>query len=503
MNRYILMLTAFILSASVNVYAEEESKTAAPEVPAVKFSQINGAVEIFAEYELLVTGERSRFIAHFTNLLNYKPISNATAVLYYNNKEVDRATEVLRDGIFILNFTPVKTAKGHLRAVLHYNNNQYEFKFKESQIFGSVDAAIKNAPAELEPDVVFLKEQAWIGEFGVAQAKLKLFEDVIHTSGQIIPANDNRISIISQANGVVNLKNQSIVGRKISKGQLIAGISGKNLENSRELAYQTALAEFKDLKSRYSIAAKLVKNQSISQKEFSELKASYESAKVKMLTYGTFNGKNEFVPEKGKAGYFAIESPRNGYISSIKVRNGDYVNSGDVIAEITVGESFLLQADFPKHEMSKLNKVVDAYFVPEYAEGQAPLSVSQLGGVPMYSSKLAAGKSPYIPYYFNIPGDAKLIPNSFATIAITTRVDSDQPSIVIPSNSLLENENNYWVYVELEGENYTRRDVVIGANNGREVVIKEGLKKGEVVVTIGAYRVKQAASSGEIPEHAH
>lgn len=498
MNKFILLIVVFHLFTSAKMKAQDDHGHD-HEIPAVKFSQITDGVEIFAEYPLLVKGETSRFIAHFTNLINYKPISDATAILYYNGQEVDRATKVLRNGIFILNYKPNSATKGQLRAVLRYAGNEYPFTFKHSQVYASAHDAEENAPEELEPDIVFLKEQAWVGEFGVVQAELKPFEDVIHTSGEILPAVDSRISIISHSNGVIKLNNNTVAGKKVQKGQSIAGISGKDLENSREIAYKTTLAEYKDIEARYNIASRLIESQSISKKEFSRIKADYQSAKAKMLTFGDFNSKGEFNPRK----VLSIVSPRDGIISVLNVRNGDYVSSGDVIAEVTVGQSFLLKADFPKHESARLPQVIDANFVPEYMSTNDALKVSEMGGVPLYGNKLAAGKSPYIPYYFNLPANAELIPNSFASISVLCKAANDNKSVVIPESALLENEGNYWVYVELEGENYTRQEVLIGSRNGKEVEIKEGIQPGDVVVTKGAYRVKQAASSGEIPEHTH
>ena len=57
--------------------------------------------------------------------------------------------------------------------------------------------------------------------------------------------------------------------------------------------------------------------------------------------------------------------------------------------------------------------------------------------------------------------------------------------------------------MQLSGESFERRAVIIGKRNGSEVEIINGLTAGEVVVTKGAYQVKMASMSGQVPAHGH
>ena len=490
-------------------HAAEDVHNHGNELPTIKFSQIVDGVEIFAEYPALVKGEPAKFITHFTNLINYKPISDAKASLYYGDKKIAQANKVLRNGIFILNFTPNQSGKKPLSVELNYAGKSYSFKFRESRIFNSKDEAIHANIPHIEPDIVFLKEQAWVGNFAINKVQKKAFNSVVHTSGEIIPSVDNRITIVAQSSGILVLPNKMVAGKKLTKGELLVSIKSDKLENSREVAYQVAKAEFNDLESRYQIAAKLVKDGAISKKEFSQLEAQYSGAKAKLDVFGSFNKKGEFVRDNSTSGSGAmnIVSPRSAYLAKVNVRNGDFVEQGSVIATLVVGDSYLLKVDFPKHELSKMANVIDANFVPEYMNksdlADGALSVSELGGYPLYNSKTTAGRSPYIPFYFNLPDDERLVPNSFVTVSVESKTEELNEVISVPISAVLENESNYWVYVEIEGENYTKHEVSVGENNGKEIVITDGLNVGEIVVTRGAFRVKQASSSSDIPEHAH
>ena len=70
-------------------------------------------------------------------------------------------------------------------------------------------------------------------------------------------------------------------------------------------------------------------------------------------------------------------------------------------------------------------------------------------------------------------------------------------------SALIEEQSNFYVFVQLSGESYEKRQVKTGVNNGREIEIVSGLNQGDVIVTRGAYQVKLASMSSTIPGHGH
>ena len=62
--------------------------------------------------------------------------------------------------------------------------------------------------------------------------------------------------------------------------------------------------------------------------------------------------------------------------------------------------------------------------------------------------------------------------------------------LLIPREAVLDNEGKKIVYVLLSGEEFERRDVVLGDEYGGKVAILSGVKAGERVVTQGAYQLK-------------
>jgi len=62
--------------------------------------------------------------------------------------------------------------------------------------------------------------------------------------------------------------------------------------------------------------------------------------------------------------------------------------------------------------------------------------------------------------------------------------------VLVPREAVLDNEGKKIVYVLLSGEEFERRDVVLGDEFGGKVAILSGVKPGERVVTQGAYQLK-------------
>ena len=63
-------------------------------------------------------------------------------------------------------------------------------------------------------------------------------------------------------------------------------------------------------------------------------------------------------------------------------------------------------------------------------------------------------------------------------------------AMMIPKEAVLEHEGKKIVYVLLSGEEFERREVTVGDELGNKVAVLSGLKKGERVVTQGAYQLK-------------
>ena len=74
----------------------------------------------------------------------------------------------------------------------------------------------------------------------------------------------------------------------------------------------------------------------------------------------------------------------------------------------------------------------------------------------------------------------------------------------VPLSAITEEQGLYFVYVQEHDEDYVKRQVTLGDSDGLRRIVISGLKPGEKVVAKGAYNVKLASMSTEIPHgHSH
>jgi membrane fusion protein, heavy metal efflux system len=88
------------------------------------------------------------------------------------------------------------------------------------------------------------------------------------------------------------------------------------------------------------------------------------------------------------------------------------------------------------------------------------------------------------------------VPNRSGELSIgmqaNVRLDagSREHVLLVPKEAVLDNEGKKIVYVLITGEEFERRDVVVGDEYGGKVGIVSGIKADERVVTQGAYQLK-------------
>ena len=82
---------------------------------------------------------------------------------------------------------------------------------------------------------------------------------------------------------------------------------------------------------------------------------------------------------------------------------------------------------------------------------------------------------------------------------LSTRVRA----LVVPVSAIIDDGGRPVVFVQLEGEAFARRPVKPGIRESDFVQVLEGLRPGDRVVTRGAYLIRLAALSTQIPAHGH
>ncbi|PHK06154.1 hypothetical protein VF10_37755 [Nostoc linckia z13] len=106
-----------------------------------------------------------------------------------------------------------------------------------------------------------------------------------------------------------------------------------------------------------------------------------------------------------------------------------------------------------------------------------------------------------MPVIFSLQNRSEFVPGVAVEAFLLTA--SKTSALQVPETAIMEDQGNYFVYVQNDGEHFERRDLKIGESSGKMVEVISGVKEGDILVTKGAYYLKLAAAQGSAPAHGH
>lgn len=282
---------------------------------------------------------------------------------------------------------------------------------------------------------------------------------------------------LEQAGTVKSLHFES--GQQVKQGQLLL-----QLDSDQEAALLgTAQADLGLAKVDYGRGSQLVGDQAISRGEFDRLTAQYR--------------RNQAVVDQLKASLEkkSIKAPFSGTIGIRQVDIGDFLASGTVIA--TLQDLSGLYVDFNMPEQS----------LPQLALGQKVLL--QVAAFPgqTFNATLSAINPKVDENTRNLlvraslaNPDGKLLPGMFASLLVL--LPDPQPQVVVPESAITYTLYGNSVYVVSPNQNSDgqpqliaeQRTIRTGERRDGVVVVSEGLKAGERVVSAGQLKLTPGAA---------
>ncbi len=492
-----LSVISFLLfSCSSENHSHEQTSTE-HEMEALAYTIYTDKTELFVEFKPLIAGTECRFAAHFTELgEEFKPFTEGTITLIaeVNGKRDEiKATAPEVPGIFRLKLTP--STSGVAKLIFKISTNKFtdEIVIDSVTVFANPEAVLSSHHEEEGEggDISYLKEQAWKVAFANIPVTKSMFNDVIKTNGQILSAPGDERIISAKANGIVLFSGvKTIAGASVTSGTHLFTVTGGDLAvGNIDADYKEAKFNYEKAKADYERMNELAKDKIVSGKDVLQAKLDFENAQNR------FNTLNKNHSSSGQN----VNAGMNGYIKNILVSDGQYVEAGMPLATISKNKNLILQANVSQKYFDKLASITSANF--RTAENEKVYNTQQMNGKVLSFGKSASANSPFIPLTFQIDNAGDLIPGSVVEIYLKSKPIPD--ALVVPATSLIEEQGNFFVYVQTAGESFQKREVKLGANDGLNVQLLSGVSEGERVVTKGAYQIKLSVASGTLPAHGH
>jgi RND family efflux transporter MFP subunit len=461
------------------------------EAGALSYTLFSDGYELFVEFPALVVGQTSDFAAHFTRLNDYKPVTegSVTASLVKGSKGIrHRVDSPASPGIFRPALQPKEAGTYDMLFELETGEDKVSFNIPNVQVYSTADEAAHTLTEEPGGDeITYLKEQAWKTDFATKEVKPQLFHAVIHTSGKVKLQPQSEITLHAQSAGSVQLL--AVLGETVGKGDLLAVVTGSGIENNLTLKLKESKIAFEKSKADYVRSKPLVEKKVVSQKDFLQIQSDYEQDS---LRYYQLAG---LVSQQG----LKLTAPADGYISSIKVSNGEFVSSGDPVLQISNKNQLLIEAFVNQSDFKKVDGIFDVHFrVPGE---KTTLTLADLNGKIVARNAFVNEDMTRIPVIFSAVNNGSLMQGMFLeTFLLTGKKDN---ALVVPFSAVIEEQGQYFVFVQTGGESFVKREVQLIANDGIRTEVIKGIDAGERIVIRGAHQIRLAALSGDLPLHGH
>lgn len=448
-------------------------------------------VELFVEYPAFVVGHSSRFAAHFTRLEGHKPVTegSVTVSLIKGKTGIRHTVEKPSSpGIFTPSLQPTEAGEYQLVFELKAPGLNERIDAGRVNVYPN-DEAVAEALSNRdqgEPEISFLKEQAWKIDFKTAPVRKDTVYGTVKLSGKWMPSPGTQRTLNAGSSGNVLFEIPGMVeGIEVNKGQVLMRISGENLNvGSIESEIRKAKAEFEQAKSEYGRKKELHELEIVPGAEFEEVEKRFEVAQANY---------QQLLKNYGANGV-AIRAPFNGYVKQISVGNGAFANAGQPLLTIGSDLTSMIQATAAPDERDLIAQTKKVWIVGD----GGPLPVK---GRVVSIGRNVTQDNPMLPVFIEVQTPVAAVEGSLAEIHLG--FSSGQTGLVVPKSALLEDFGTYRVVVQTGGEAFEMRPVKVGAFNGNQVAITEGLRVGEWVVAEGAYQVKMASMAGSAPAHGH
>jgi len=451
--------------------------------------------EIFAEFHPLVAGQVSKFITHLTRLDTYKPYTEGklSVSLIKNGKGIRKSVDTPSSpGIFTPSLKPKSAGLYTLVFEVNSKFGKERFVAKNIEVYESEAKATKAIEAQQKDNQTkFLKEQAWKVDFATENVKNSIFHKVIKTTGELIASSDSEIRISAQTSGIIHMQSSDIVnGKIVKKNEPIFYISGNGLsDNSLTSRFISARSEFEKTKADLERAKTLRVDQIISEKEFNQAKSNFEKAEINY----------KLISKNYSSDGIKVTSPVNGYVCNVFVKEGEYVEKGQIIGIVDKSSTLILKADLFQKHLNELPKIQSANFKLPYSK--IIYNTNNLDGKLIAYARDIHPDDYTTPVFFEINRTPELYMGSY--IDVYLKSESTKEVVSVSKSAVLEDQSIFYVFVQTEGESFEKRFVNIGSDNGNEVEILSGLKANERVVSKGVYFVKLASLAGALPAHSH
>ena len=507
--RSIGWIPVLLLAASCSRTAPAPSPKPAPELEALAVTRWTERTELFAEYPPLVVGQTSRFAIHLTRLDSFTALTAGHVEVRLSGgggpAEVFAVDAPSRPGIFGVNVTPVRQGQREMAIVLRLPGLDDEHSLGPVPVYPDL-AAARAAPAPEEAAVEtisFLKEQQWALDFGTAVVQAARVRESVRVPAVVVARPGGAADVVAPLDGRLVRVADVSPGTAVTAGQELGRVqpppsAPSELPQIRqaqaEAATELTLATRDRERAERLVAAGAAPQRRLDDARGVEAQAQNRvaGAEARLAQYQSARTAGAGAEE----GLFVLRAPVSGVVAERVATSGANVAAGTVLFRIVDATQVQVAGQVPEADLARARGARAAELEVAGLASRVPAGrFSSLGRVLDPATRT-------VPVTFALDNRTLGLALGQA-VFLHLLLDETAALPVVPVSALVDDAGRPIVFVQREGEAFERRPVTVGARSGDLVQVTSGVKAGDRVVTTGAYLVRLASLSTQVPSHGH
>jgi membrane fusion protein, heavy metal efflux system len=461
-----------------------------PNIKSIRFTEFSESYEIFTEMTPLIVGYESEFVVHFSRMSDYTPITNGSLLIQLRGAFNEDVTDdsIARKGIFITSFVPQTSGDVDIAFIYQSSEGNDTIRVAKQKCYETIAAARKDEFLEKE-GITFLKEEAWLIDFGLLQIEPGVFSEVLKTTARLDLHPSGETNLTATTSGIVKFATDDlIIGKKISKGSLVFQIeAGTIREDNLHLKFEQIKSNYERAEKEYERVSELYKLKISPEREYLQTKANYENTRALYENYS----------QTSDGSAVLIKSPSSGMITELFVNNGQFVEAGSQLARISNTSKMIATVEIP----FSIYKNFAFQSLGHFIINDSAYTLTELNGRLLGNPISTEKSNSYVNLSFEIENKHRLIRNEILDVYLFGKESNN--AVVIPKAAIWEDQGHYYVFAQIHGELYEKREIKLGAFDGRNYLVEKGLSPGEVIVSEGVYRVMLASKVSNLPSTSH
>ena len=475
----------------------------------IAVTQWTEKTELFVEYPPLVAGENARFAVHLTDLRTFKPLTEGRVTVELRSAggkvETFQTGAPSRPGIFSVDVKPAGSGSASMVVRLDSEALKDNHEIQNVLVYTDSKAAAAAKGSEEIEAIRFLKEQQWTLDFATEVVAERTLRESLRVPAEVRPRTGGEVEIIAPVAG--RLAAASTIpglGAFVQKGQVLARIIPRTAAPSDRAVLELAVEESKtalQLAARdRERAERLFGSGAVPGKRLDEAKAAeataqarLESAQARLRQHESSRTAEGDPPSDSQ---FVLRAPIAGVIAASHGTSGGSVEESESLFRVVATDPVYVVASVPEAASWRLRQLAGGEL--ELAQQSKPLPLGRVVSV----GRVVDADARTLPVIFEVrnPGSLLAVGQAVLVRLFTTSVTT---APAVPESAVVDDAGRPVVFVQIAGESFARRSVRPSSRESGYVQILEGIKPGERVVTRGAYQIRLAALSTQIPAHGH